>query len=280
MSKAVAKPAASTAVAAAGTFDMSRFVGGSTGLEKVTANDLLIPRLVVLQSNSPQCTQGKPEYNEELRPGTIFDVGLGEAFAKNIAFLPVSFDKKWLEWAPRDSGKGLQNIFDNDAIMEQTEPDMNGRDVLPNGNYIVETAQIYGLNLHAKLRPSFIAMTSTQLRKSRRWMTLATTQTFEVEGVEHPAPLWFRSYNLGTIPESNAKGNWIGWTIEPWKTIPEFATEEEPQKSERLFAAVQKFRDSLDKGDAKADLSQMDDGAAEGASGGGRRASGDNGQAM
>ena len=280
MSKAVAKAEENKAVATPGTFDMSRFVGGNTGLEKVTADDLLIPRLVVLQSNSPQCTQGKPEYNENLRPVMIFVVGLGEAFPKNIAFLPVSFDKKWLEWAPRDSGKGLQNIYDDDAIMLQTEPDINGRDVLPNGNYIVETAQIYGLNLHARLRPSFIAMTSTQLKKSRRWMTLATTQTFETpDGQEHAAPLWYRAYNLGTIPESNAKGNWIGWTIEPWKSIPEFNTEEEPQKAERLFAAVQKFMENLAKGAAKADLSQMDDGGTEG-SGGGRRASGDTGQAM
>lgn len=277
MSKAVAKTEEKTAVSTSGAFDMSRFATGSTGLEKVTSKDLLIPRLVVLQSNSPQCTQGKPEYNEELRPGTIFDVGLGESFGKNIGFLPVSFDKKWLEWAPRDSGKGLQNIFDDDAIMEQTEPDLNGRDVLPNGNYIVETAQIYGLNLHARLRPSFIAMTSTQLKKSRRWMTLATTQTFEVEGVEHPAPLWFRAYNLGTIAESNAKGSWIGWTVEPWKTIPEFATEEEPQKAERLFAAVQKFRESIERGEAKADTSQMDDGSE---AGGARKGAGDTGQAM
>jgi hypothetical protein len=282
MTKAVAKAEDPKVPATAGAFDMSRFQTGSTGLEKVTSNDLLIPRIVILQGLSPQCTQGKPEYNEDLRPGMFFDVGLSESFGKGpLAFLPVAFDKKWIEWAPRDSGKGLQNIYDTDEIMDQTEPDQNGRDMLPNGNYVVETSQVYGLNLNAKLRPSFISFTSTQLKKARRWMTLATTQTIEMpDGNEVAAPLWYRAYKLGTVGESNSKGAWIGFTIEPWKAIPEFATEEEPQKAERLFAAVTKFRESIERGEVKADTSQMDDGDVGGKGGGKSRAQEDTGQEM
>lgn len=262
-------------------FSMDRFAGKATGLEKVTSNDLLIPRLTIIQTNSPQVTPGKPEYDEKYKPGMIFDTGLGEIITKPMVFLPVSFDKVWIEWAPRDSNKGIQNIYDNDSIMQQTKEDSMGRDVLPNGNYVVETAQIYGLNVSANLRPSYIAMTSTQLKKSRRWLTLATSEeAIDGAGNAFTPPFYFRSYELGTVPESNAKGSWIGWTLERSKSLMEIS-ESEPEFAERMFVKAEKFKKSIDAGEAKADTRDMDDGgAAPSGGGGGRRGEADNGQAM
>lgn len=259
---------------------MDRFAGVASGLEKVTSSDLLIPRLTILQSNSPQVTLGKPEYHEKYKPGMIFDTGLQEIIEKPMIFLPVAFDKVWIEWAPRDSGKGIQNIFDNDAIMSQTQEDSMGRMVLPNGNYVVETAQIYGLNISANLRPSYIAMTSTQLKKSRRWLTLATTEEIMVQGQAMQAPFWFRSYELGTVPESNAKGSWIGWTLERNKSLVQIG-ETDAEFAERIFSRADKFAKSIQAGEAKADTSSMDDGSApSGGSGGGRKGAADTGQEM
>jgi len=260
-------------------FDVNRFVGKATGLEKVTANDLLIPRLTIIQSNSPQVTMGKPEYDEKYKPGMIFDTGLSEIITKPMIFVPVHFDKVWIEWAPRDSGKGLQNIYPDDAIMAQTSPDAMGRDALPNGNYVVETAQIYGLNLSANARPSYIAMTSTQLKKSRRWLTLATTEEINLpNGDAIQAPFYFRSYSLGSVPESNAKGSWIGWTLERHKSLPEIA-EENAAFAEMIFNRAEKLKKSIDDGEAKADTSTLDEGGSEGGGRGGR-AQADTGQAM
>jgi hypothetical protein len=260
-------------------FDMSRFAGKATGLEQVTANDLLIPRLTIIQSNSPQVTLGKPEYNEKYKPGMIYDTGLAEIMEKPLIFLPVHFDKVWIEWFPRETGKGIANIFNDDAIMMQTTEDAMGRDVLPNGNYVVETAQIYGLNCSAKLRPSYIAMTSTQLKKSRRWLTLATTEEIVLpDGTAFQAPFYFRSYQLSTVPENNAKGSWIGWTLERGQSLEDFS-KIDAALAERMFERAEKFKKSIDAGEAKADTSTLDDGAAAGG-GGGRRAEADNGQAM
>jgi hypothetical protein len=277
MTKAIAK--AETPKVPATGFAAGRFDTGKTGLENVTSKDLLIPRLTILQALSPQCVEGKPEYREELRPGMIYDTGLSEHFNKELGFVPVHFDKQWIEWAPRETGKGLINIYDNDDIMAQTEEDINGRDALPNGNYIVETAQIYGLNLNAKLRPSFIALTGMQLKKARRWLTLATSEEIErPDGTVFQAPFYYRSYKLTTTPESNAKGNWVGWVIDRARSIPEFAEKDEAA-AERLFTKAISFKESIDAGLAKADTSTLDDGA--GASAGGKRGgSKDTGQEM
>ena len=65
-------------------------------------------------------------------------------------------------------------------------------------------------------------MSGAQLRKSRRWLNLSTS-----EKIRHPdkgaitAPLFWRSYILGTQPEKNNKGSWAGWTIQRDKTLGE-----------------------------------------------------------
>jgi hypothetical protein len=263
-------------------FDVSRFAGKATGLENVQANDLLIPRLTILQSNSPQVTMGQPEYDEKYKPGMIYDTGLAEIMEKPLIFLPVHFNKVWIEWAPRETKKGIITIYESDDIMQQTTEDAMGRAVLPTGNYIVETAQIYGLNVNAKLRPSYFAMTSTQLKKSRRWLTLATTEEiFDANsGTSFQAPFYYRSYALGTVPESNAKGNWIGWTLERYKSLSDFS-EQDAQLAERMFEKAESFKKAIDAGETKADLSGMEDGSVSGGGGGGgRRAEADTGQAM
>jgi len=259
--------------------DMSMFMGQPSGLENVKTSDLLIPRLTILQTNSPQVTMGKPEYNEKFKPAMIYDTGLGDFWTPTIEFLPVHFVKQWIEWHPRESGKGIANIFEDDAIMAQTTEDAMGRDVLPNGNYIAETAQIFGLNLSAKGRASYIGMTSTQLKKSRRWLTLATSEEVEGPGGQiFTPPFFYRSYTLGVVPENNAKGNWIGWTIERSKSIPEMAEEGE-EAAVRLYERAKKFKASLDAGEAKADTSTLSEEAGA-ASGGARRGSADHGQEM
>src|SRR5690606_19497908 len=149
------------------------------------------------------------------RVGMIYDVGLQEGFEEGVQILPVHYTKAWLEWAPRASGKGLVNIHESADILDKTERDDKNRPVLKNGNYIAETAQFYVMTLTADGRKSFIPMTSTQLKKARRLLTLATSEKLDRgDGVMFTPPLFYRTYHLTTVPESNNEGNWMGWKIE------------------------------------------------------------------
>jgi hypothetical protein len=85
------------------------------GFENVTSEDMLIPRLTVLQGLSPQIQKSKSEYIKGAEVGHIADVGIGEVFPDGIEFLPVYYRKEYLEWAPRESGKGLQGIHTGGA---------------------------------------------------------------------------------------------------------------------------------------------------------------------
>ena len=138
------------------------------GLENVGVKDVLLPRLTILQSLSPQLNSRKPEYIEGAKVGDICDVGMGEIFEPPLLFLPLHYTKQWLEWAPRASGKGLVAIHDDPAILDKCERDAKKRPFTKEGNLVSETAQFFGLNISAGNRLCFLPMASTQLKRAKK----------------------------------------------------------------------------------------------------------------
>jgi hypothetical protein len=252
-STAVAKKEESTAVAESGGFE--EFAGA--GMEEVGAQDLLIPRLAIIQALSPQLNKSKSEYIEGAEQNQICDVGMGEIFQDGVLFLPVHYSKVYLEWAPRATQKGLVQIHTDASILDQTTRNDRNQPILANGNLIQETAQFFGLNLTAGGRHTFIPMSSTQLKKARKWLTLATGERLKrANGQEFTPPLFYRTYHLGVSNESNAEGSWGGWSVERGPALPELGEGFDWRAIKEKAVA---FRDSLSSGDMKADLASMDE---------------------
>lgn len=236
--------------------DLSLFDNGSAGLEKVSNADKLIPRITVLQALSPQVTKSKPEYIKGAEAGDFCDTGTGDIFKDSISVLPCFFARVYLEWAPRDSGRGLvANYGTDDSILKECVQDERNRWVLPDkheraGNYVAETATYYVLNLSAGGRQSFIPMAATALRDSRRWMTLITAQRLtRPDGSEFMPPLYYRSWRLSSVPKSNNEGDWFGWKAEPGETVLEL----DPAKNllRDAMAFYEAARDGLAMGDLR-----------------------------
>lgn len=263
MAKATTKPvskapASSRAVAtskqskALATSDNALFAAhAGAGLENVSAKDILIPRLTIIQALSPQLIKSKPEYDATAKVGDIYDVGLMERLGEEITFLPILYKKEWLEWYPRSTGKGLARIHPTDAILAHTELDDRGRPVMENGNYIAETMQFYGLNLSAENRLSFIPLASTQLKKGRQWLTMSTSEKVEGENGMFVPPLFYRAYVLTTQPESNSEGNWMGWKIERGPALPEM------EGWKDLYEGLLETHRQISSGQARGDVAGM-----------------------
>lgn len=213
------QPVASNAVATASD-DFAQYA--NAGMENVVASDVLIPRLTILQQMSPQLNSKKTEYVRGAEIGNICDVGTGELFPEGILFLPVYYRKDYLEWAPRATGKGLVAVHSDPSVLDRCKRNDKNQPITASGNLIAETAQWFGLNLTADGRRSFLPMSSTQLKKSRRWMTLATGERLaRADGSTFTPPLFYRAYNLVTAEESNNEGDWSGWKIERGLSMPE-----------------------------------------------------------
>lgn len=256
MPKNAVATVARTDLANADALDVFASFAGQ-GFENVTSKDMLIPRLTILQALSPNLKKANAKYVPGSSEGDILDTGTGELMPNPLEFLPAYFNKAYLEWAPRESGGGLKGVHDNDSILRECRIDERRNHVLPNGNTVVETGQMFGLNLSAMGRPSFIAFTSTQLRKLRQWLTLANGERIDVGGRQIQPPLFYRAYLLGTAPEGNNKGTWAGWTIGRGPVLtgrPDWRD---------LMARVTEFRASLQTGTVQADTSSLDAAAQE-----------------
>ena len=249
----VPAPQGNTSVVAADDFFQQN---AGAGLDNVNASDMLVPRLTILQGLSPQLKPRDSNYIEGAQIGDICDVGTGQLFKNGLVFLPVYYRKDYLEWAPRSSGGGLVHIHTDPAILDQTKRNDKNQPILPNGNLISETAQFFGFNLSAGRQMCFIPMASTQLKKARKWVTLAASEKLKrADGSEFTAPLFYRAYELATASESNAQGEWAAWTVARGPALPEIDFDGTPWQVVAQQAAD--FRLQIMGGEARGDVSDM-----------------------
>ena len=225
------------------------------GAEQVTQKDLLIPRLTILQALSPQLKKKEAAFIDGAEAGMFCDVGTGEVFEDEIIFIPCFYAMVYLEWAPRNTGKGLvMNHGTNPAILDKTERDEKGKNVLSNGNYVVETATWFGLNMTAGGRKCFLPLSSTQLKASRGLMTKLKAQRLpRADGGEFEPPLFYRSIKCSIAEQSNNEGDWFGWRFEFGDTILEIDPSGELLQDAKAFCEMAKA------GLVQADVASMSD---------------------
>ena len=204
------------AVLAEDSKSMSGF--GTLNLSRDTA----IPYISILQTSSPQVNPSKAEYIESAKAGQLFNTVTQETF-DTLKVIPVFYHLKYVEWKPREQGGGFINSHDADSgIIGQTKRDpMNGKMTLPNGNHIVQTAYHYVLMLDANggYQNAVISMSSSQLKKSRRWNSLMLSQKIKGPSGMFTPPTYAMTYTLSSVSESNDRGSWFGFSIEKGEQV-------------------------------------------------------------
>jgi hypothetical protein len=183
-----------------------------------STDDLAIPFLNVLQDNSPQIKKREGKYVEGAEAGMLFNTVSNELFdgEEGVEVIPCAYQRNLVEWVPREQEGGFVASHDPESgILQQAIKNERGQDVLPNGNYLANTANHYILLLSPTygLTQAVLSMTSTQLKKSRRWNTQMVSRTLTVGDEVKPYPSFAFAYRLRTMSESNAKGSWFGYDI-------------------------------------------------------------------
>lgn len=187
-----------------------------TGFDGVSAQDIAIPYYSILQALSPQVKRG-PGRIENAQEGDIFNTVSQEIISgeKGVIIIPCAFNKRWVEWVPRDAGGGFVASHPDDSILQKCTPDKDGRPALPNGNNIVDTAYHYVLRVFddGRFERALIAMTSTQMKKSRRWLAQQMNLQVSVNGKMITPPPYSHSYHFTTVGEEKNSNSWFGWKI-------------------------------------------------------------------
>ena len=127
--------------------------------------------------------------------------------------MPVHFVQKMLEFVPRTAGGGFVGELssDSDDVRRAVRDKDLGMEILPNGNELVRTAQHYIKIVHedGTLESAIVDMKKTQLKVSRKWITLIAMQKHNGSVL----PSFANTYTLKSIEDGNDKGSWYSWSV-------------------------------------------------------------------
>jgi hypothetical protein len=193
--------------------DIAEFSGA--GFENATVDSFAIPFLQLLQSGSPQCKRSDGAFIEGASEGMLLDTVTNEVidvFKKPVRLVAVFYKEAKVEWKIRENGGGF--VAEHPVTYaERTQRDEKNRDILPNGNQLVDTATFYVLRLKddGVPAPMVLTMTSTQRKKAKKFLTgLNAPLRYNDQLVARP-PMFLRVWDFWTKAESNDKGSWFGW---------------------------------------------------------------------
>lgn len=232
------------------------------GLGNMSARDMLIPYFSIIQSNSKVLKKTEPNYIKGAEQGMFLNTAIGKTYdgEKGVVMIFCDFFTRYTEWTPVDQGGGfVANHGDNENVLLTTTKDDKGRDMTARGTQIVKSADYPAIIYDEKtgeLERVFVSMTSTQLKKARRLNTYANTLQLprrDGKGTYNP-PLFYMSYRVTTVPEKNTSGDWHGFKIEPYKTLPDLIEDE--IDLQEVKEAAKHFASLMRSGEAKVDQTQ------------------------
>lgn len=171
--------------------------GPARGNEEVGREDLVIPRLEIVQSQSPI-----KETDENIRDGMMFNSASSEVYDGPVYVIPVFFRKEWLVWKDKEEGGGFFGAHPTEAaakdrLKQVVEDDGEDEDLLE----IVDTPVHYCLLVNPE-DPNFcqqivVSMAKTKAKVSRQWNSMV-----ELFGGDR----FSRVYKLTTFTDENKKG--------------------------------------------------------------------------
>lgn len=209
---------------------------GNAGSEDVTAKDMILPRVDVLQALSPQIKKSDSGYIEGAEQGMIFNTVTGELYGSSINFVPILFRKEWVVWKLRKAGGGFCEAFQTELEAEQFRNSLP----TPDDHEAVESHQHFVLLLtdHGPEEAVF-SLTKSKLKVSRALNTL-----IQIAGVDRFA----KAYRLDAIETESAKGEFWSYKAHPVGFV-----------SKELYDRGQGLYELIKAGQADVDRSHADD---------------------
>ena len=247
----------STAVALASMYEED----ANSGFENADAEAYAIPFLNILQSGSPQVKKSDGAYIKGAEEGMMFNTVTQEVISgeDGVQVIPCYYKRSFVKWAPRETGGGYRGeVMPSDPQVTAGKTNADGELIDAEGNNLVDTRTHYVLVLdkNGGYQPAVISMSSSQIKKSRQWMSrMNGLKLARKDGTLFTPPMFSHVYHLTTTAESNDQGSWFGWKIETGSAVENAA----------LYQAAKAFRDAVSSGEVKeqqpaAQHSSSDDG--------------------
>lgn len=227
------------------------------GLENADRDSYAIPFLQILQTNSPQCDDDDGAHVKGAKPGMIFNTATGEIFdgKEGVSLVPCHFERRMVEWVPRESGGGFRGSHSPDEVdLTKLDRDDSGKFVMPNGNNLVDTRYHFCVLVRPDGTPTpvVLSLASTQIKKSRQWMTkMSSIKLADAKGQKYTPPTFSHLYKLTTVSEQNEKGSWKGIQVEVDRMLT--------PKDQDVYVLAKEFKRQVQSGQARVEEPPQDE---------------------
>lgn len=178
--------------------------GGNRGSEEVSSNDIVLPRIGVLQALSPQIKKSDPKYIPGAEQGLLWNTLTNELYLEGTLFIGVKFVKEWIAFVDRDKGGGFRGAWPfKDEMKARAEVDAmeDAQDI-----ELMESHSHIGFLLkpNGDLEQAVIACTKSAIKFSRKFNALVVQG-----GVDRFA----KAYKIFAIETSSAKGDYYTFDV-------------------------------------------------------------------
>lgn len=230
------------------------------GFDNVTSDDLSIPFLTVLQSNSPE-VKPKTKGGLGLQIGNLLNTVTQEAFdgEKGVGLVPAITRHEWVEWAPRDSGDGFVARYDcDDPLILEAKATQKFGEYKHGENNLVETYYVYGVlydvETQDSLGPVVISFSKTKIKRYKRLISALRSFQLSVPGENGEPrritpPMYAHSLTVCSCDDKNNKGEFQNFNIVPSQgdLRSSLIASDDPRFQEAVM-----LKKSIDAGEAKA----------------------------
>ena len=221
------------------------------GFAETTTQDMSIPFLRILGAQSPQVDESDGAYVEGAKGGMLYNTVTNTVTSgkEGMLVVPCYYNRRYVEWKPRTEGGGyVASYLPDDPIVPTAVRNDKNEEVLPNGNLLTNTAQHFVMLVEGdQYSRCLITMSSTQLKKSRRWLSQMNAMTAMGKNGPYTLPMMSQFYTLTTVPEQNDLGKWYGWAIARERQL-DLSNDFE----KRLFDNAVAFAKSVEAGEVEA----------------------------
>jgi len=219
--------------------------GNQKGMEEVDNSDILLPRLGLCQSLSPQRRKSHSSYIEGLEEGDLFNTVTQEIYGRELDIIALFFFKNRIKYFPIDSGGGIDCISPNGIDQGRISPDGcsickfstwgNGEKNDEHGNDAPECTLYHNFMafIPSSNSPIAISYKATGLKISKQILAgIRLTQL----------PMYAKTYKVIVVDMKSGSNEWFEKKIIPTG----FVSQETFKQMESHFKALKEANISID----------------------------------
>ena len=199
---------------------------GNRGAENVGTDDMIIPRIELIQALSPVRKKSDPAYIDGAEEGMLYNNVTRALYGTEVTVVPVYYTKQYLVWKDRKAGGGGSNGF-RGAFATKELADRAIAELAEEALEVSDTAQHFVLVRNGDdWQEAVISMAKSKIKVSKRWnslMRLTNTDSFS------------RAYKLSATTETNARNeSYFNFNV----AALGFVNKELYERAEKLYETI------------------------------------------